>query len=388
MVLRTLSAAIAAVCCLLWGASSPVLAQADEQLFLPLITHDHTPGWNWGDAYTVTVSAQTTEAPLAVIDRAGWPHLFWHDRTRDGDLHHVYLRADGWHELLPSQGLAGDSMVSNQPLVDQSGLVHLLWVRQVEEPSDMPFRFQHATFNGAQWTEPGEVFQYVYPTSRAWMRLDQSDRVRVGVTAGYLNWRGLLLMLQESWQTLADFRLPTNASIVWPDAVTGAHLFGSDATTLKYWRWLSDPVGVVQTLGTGRLLARSVAFDSADNMHIYWKAFVTVGGSSATLLHHQCVNEQRSLSAVSYYGGPSSVREVVSAAEQGRLFALAWQENARKRIMLWDGCTPGAIATIPETPQQTTTLRAVAVSSNPRKACVFLQQGATAVYTVRCADLD
>jgi hypothetical protein len=82
------------------------------------------------------------------------------------------------------------------------------------------------------------------------------------------------------------------------------------------------------------------------------------------------------------------VREIAVAGENGPLYALAWQESARKRVMLWDGCTAGSVATIPEQEQPATTLRAVAVSSDPRRICVFMQQGATAVYTVRCATLD
>lgn len=389
------AAAMVGVMAALWlltsGLHPEVHAQVDEpgrQIFLPVITRDHTPGWHWGEAYTVTVSMRTSEPPLAAIDRGGRPHLFWHDRATDGHIHHIYLADDGWQELLPSQGLAGDSSLTNQPLVDQAGRIHLFWFHRMEPPGNQPYRFQYAIFDGARWTEPEEIIRLLYNTSKAWVRLDQHDQPHLGIITGFLNWRALLLTLQETWQPIGDFRLPTNASVLWPDAESGAHLYGSDSNVLKYWRWLNGATAIEQTLGEGRLLTRSIAFDSADNMHLYWKANVNVDGSPVSLLHHQCVDEQRRLSVVSHHGGPGSVREVVSASEQWTLFALAWQESARKRIMLWDGCTPGATATIPEEAQQITLVRAVAVSSTPRKVCVFMQQRDAAIYTVRCAELD
>lgn len=387
--------AIVGVMAVLWlltsGFHLKVHAQTDEpgrQIFLPVIMRDHTPGWHWGEAYTVTVSMRTTEPPLAVIDRSGRPHLFWHDRATDGHIRHIHLADDSWQELLPSQGLPGDSSLTNQPLVDRAGKIHLFWFHRMEPPGNQPYRFQYAIFDGARWTEPDEVIRLLYNTSKAWVRLDQNDQPHLGIITGFLNWRALLLTLQETWQPIGDFRLPANASVIWPDAESGAHLYGSDSSMLKYWRWLNGVTTTEQILGEGRLLTRSIAFDSADNMHMYWKVNVHVDGSLVSLLHHQCVDEQQQLSMVSYHGGPSSVREVAGASEQGALFALAWQESAHKRIMLWDGCTPGAVATIPEEAEQTTILRAVAVSSAPRKVCAFMQQRDAAIYTVRCAELD
>jgi len=364
--------------------------EPEQQLFLPVITHDHTPGWHWDTAYTVTVSTRTTEPPLAAIDRAGQPHLFWHNRTLDGQIHHLYLGETGWTELSPSQGLAGDSSPTAQPLVDLAGRVHLLWFQRMGSSESQPYRFQYATFDGERWSEPDEVIRLLSSTSKAWVRLDQNGQPHLGITTGFMNWRALLMVLQETWQPIGDFRLPSSASVIWPDAGAGAHLFGGDSTSIKYWRWFSenDALEDAQILGNGRLAGRSLVFDSADNLHMYWKASVNVGGAVTTLLHHQCVDAQQAISAVSYHGGPGSVRETVGAGEHGTLFALAWQESARKRIMLWDGCTPDAVATIPEDGQPATLLRAVTVSSAPRKVCAFLQQGNSATYTVRCAEIE
>jgi hypothetical protein len=147
-------------------------------------------------------------------------------------------------------------------------------------------------------------------------------------------------------------------------------------------------VGGAQALGSGALLGRALVFDAVGNLHIYWRASADVGGRLITALHHQCIDAQPHASEVIYPAGAETVSSAVGAGENGPLFALAWQEPNRKRLMLWDGCTPGVTVTIPEAAGQSTTLRAVAVSSNPRQVCVFMQQDATDVYTVRCADLD
>lgn len=388
MRLSLFAAVIAAVWLVLGAGCLTASAQDDVNLYLPIVTHDYTPGWHWGDAYTVTVAVKTGAPPLAAIDRAGRPHLFWHDASLDNQVHHTYLADDGWRAAIPSAGSDGDSALALAPLVDGAGALHLIWSNRLDT-DELPNRYLHATFDGDSWSQPEQVFRFLYPTTKAWLRLDAPDRPRLGVVTGFLGGRGVVLQGGSGgWQSIADFSMPTAASIVWPDAANGAHLFGSSSSTLQYWRWLNGGASAAQTLGSGRLTGRSILFDSSDNLHMVWKAFVSTRAPSATLLHHQCIDNQRVLSAVSYLGGPESVREIAAAGEHGPLFALAWQEAARKRVMFWNGCAPGSVATIPETQSPAAILRAVAVSSEPRTVCVFLQQGETAVYTVQCATLD
>lgn len=384
--LRFFAPVIAVVWMMLGGGMLPAFGQDDSPTYLPLITHEYTPGWQWGEALTVTVSARTSTPPLAAIDRDGQPHLFWHDTSLDNQVHHTFLAGDGWRDAIPSQGIEGDSSVALAPLVEGSGLIHLIWRNRVTT-DDPPYRYLHATFDDDNWSQPTQVFRFLYPTTKGWLRMDAQDQPRVGITTGFLSTRGVILGLQGSWQPIADFSLPSFASVVWSDAIDGAHLFGNDASTLQYWRWLSNVPSAAQVLGSGRLTGRTITFDRFDNLHMAWTVVGGTRAATATLLHHQCIDSQRVLLPVSYPGGAESVREMAVAGEHGPLYALAWQEPARKRVMLWDGCTPGSIATIPESGQPATTLRAVAVSSDPRSICAFMQQGATAVYTVRCATL-
>lgn len=366
----------------------PVAAQSEGVVYLPAVLNDYTVGWHWGDAYTVTVATRTTNLPLAAIDRSGQPHIFWYHTLTDDHVHHLYLTPTGWQATSAPAPADSESMLTNAPLVDHTGRVHLLWFNKLPATEAQRHRFLHATFSGGVWQSPREIMRSQYSTIDAWLRLGADDQPRVAVTDGFLGWRATLYTLGGEWQAQNEVILPADADIVWPDAVAGAHLYGVSNNSLQYWRWSGASVGDAQALGSGALLGRSLVFDAVGNLHLYWKAGVNVGGRLIVALHHQCIDALPQVSEVVYPGGAATVSNVVGASENGPLFALAWQEPGRKRLMLWDGCTPGATVTIPEDAEQSTTLRAVAVSSNPRKVCAFMQQDATDVYTVRCADLD
>jgi len=382
-----LMAVFAASFCVLLTAA-PAVAQAEGTVYLPTVMSDFVPGWHWEEAYTVTVSARTTGAPLAVIDRSGQPHLFWYYTTADNQLHHTHFTATGWRETQPAAGAEGDSLLTNAPLVDSAGKLHLIWFNKLDSDEEQKHRFLYTTFAEESWQAPRAVMRSKYSTIDAWLRLVPGDQPRVAVTDGFLAWKSTLYTLGGDWQAQSETALPDGADIVWPDAVSGAHLYGNNDDTMQYWRWTGGEVGGAQTLGSGAFFGRSLAFDASDNLHLYWKASVAAGGKSVTTLHHQCINTLPQASAVTYPGDVVAVQEIAGAAEHGTWFVLAWQETTRKRIMRWDGCAPGGAVTIPEDAAENTTLRAVAVSSNPRKVCVFMQQGTTAIYTVRCADLD
>jgi hypothetical protein len=272
--------------------------------------------------------------------------------------------------------------------VDNAGRVHLLWFNKLPASEAQRHRFLHATFSAGVWQTPQEIMRSKYSTIDGWLRLGADGQPRVAVTDGFLGWKATLYTLGGEWQAQNEVILPTGASIVWPDAVDGAHLYGVSNGALQYWRWSGGTIGGAQALGSGTLLGRSLAFDAVGNLHLYWKAGSEIDGRLITALHHQCIDARPRASEVIYPAGAVTVGSVVGAAENGSRFALAWQEPDRKRLMLWDGCTPGVTVTIPEETGQSTTLRAVAVSSNPRKVCAFMQQNTTDIYTVRCADLD
>ncbi len=366
----------------------PAVAQSEGVVYLPTVMHDFTPGWHWRDAYTVTVATRTTNLPFAAIDRDGMPHIFWYHTLTDDLVHHLYLTPGGWQATSAPAPADSESLLTNPPLVDSAGRVHLLWFNKLPATETERHRFLYATFNAGAWQTPQEITRSKYSTIDGWLRLGGDDQPRVAVTDGFLGWKATLYSLGGAWQAQNEVTLPTDADIVWPDVVDGAHLYGVSNNTLLYWRWRGGMVGETQSLGGGALLGRSLAFDAVGNLHLYWKAGANVGGKLITALHHQCIDTTPQSSEVVYPGGAATVSTVVGAAENGPLFALAWQEANRKRLMLWDGCTPGVTVTIPEAPGQSTTLRAVAVSSNPRKVCVFMQQDGTDLYTVRCADLD
>lgn len=374
----------------LWGLlfSCPVAAQSEGVVYLPAVLNDYTVGWHWRTDYTVTVAAHTTNLPLAAIDHEGQPHIFWYHTLTDDLLHHVYLTSAGWQTTAAPAPAESESMLTAAPLVDSAGRVHLLWFNKLPATEAQRHRFLHATFSAGAWQTPREVMRSKYSTIDGWLRLGVDDQPRIAVTDGFLGWKATLYTLGGEWQAQNAVTLPADADIVWPDASDGAHLYGVSNNILQYWRWSGAAVGGAQALGSGALLGRALVFDAMGNLHIYWRASADVGGRLITALHHQCIDAQPHASEVIQPAGAATVSSAVGAGENGPLFALAWQEPNRKRLMLWDGCTPGVTVTIPEAAGQSTTLRAVAVSSNPRQVCVFMQQDATDVYTVRCADLD
>lgn len=377
---------LVALCALL--LSCPTAAQSEVVVYLPVTMKDYTVGWHWRDAYTVTVATRTTNLPLAAIDRSGQPHIFWYHTLTDDLLHHLYLTPSGWQGSLAPAPVDSESLLTNPPLVDNAGRVHLLWFNKLGATESQRHRFLHATFTEGAWQEPREIMRSQYSTIDGWLRLGVNDQPRVAVTDGFLGWKAILYTLGGDWQAQSEQTLPTDADIVWPDAADGAHLYGISDDVMLYWRLSGGTVGGAQSLGGGAFLGRSLAFDASGNLHLYWKASVDAGGQLVTAPHHQCIDARPQASEVTHPGGVIAVRELVGAAENGPGFVLAWQEPTRKRLMVWDGCMPGVTVTIPEDAGESTTLRAVAVSSTPRKVCVFMQHSATAVYTVRCADLD
>ena len=371
------------------GSASAQTEELSSTLFLPAVMRDFTPSWHWEPVYTVTVSARTTHPPLAAIDRRGRPHLFWYYSIDDNQIHHVYLDGATWHQLSPSQGLTGNSLLANAPIVTDDDRIHLIWYNELDKAGDRPYRYVHALFTGDAWGSANEVFRSKYSTIRAWPRLDAGGRLRVGITSGFLAWRAYLqLEGVGGWQELANFTLPSNADIIWPDAHTGAHVYGDDSTGMRYWRWADGTFITAQSLGIGKFYGRTMTVDDADHVHLHWSASESVAGNPVTLVHHQCIDDQLRTSAVTFPGDTQAAREVVGATDGSRLFVLAWQEPARRRIMLWDGCSPVVVTTIPSDPAQSELLRAVAVSAAPRKVCVFLQKGISADYVVRCAGID
>lgn len=373
----------------LWMLLAPAStgAQSEATVYLPTVVNEYAAGWHWLDAYTATVALRTTNLPLAAIDREGQPHIFWYHTLTDDLLHHLYLTPSGWQTSTAPAPADSESLLTNAPLVDSAGRVHLLWFNKLGADESERHRFLHATFSAGAWQSPREIVRSKYSTIDGWLRLGVDDQPRVAVTDGFLGWRATLYTLGGEWQAQSEAILPTDADIVWPDAVDGAHLYGVSANNLQYWRWSGGAISGAQSLGSGAFLGRSLAFDATGALHLYWRAGVTVGGRLMTTLHHQCIDAPNA-SEIVFPAGAVAVNSAVGAVENGPLFALAWQEANRKRLVLWDGCTPGATVTIPEEAGQSTTLRAVAVSSSPRKVCVFLQQETTAVYTVRCADLE
>jgi len=375
---------------LLTGRTSAQTEELPNELFLPAVMSDFTPSWHWGTAYTVTVSARTTHPPLAAIDRSGRPHLFWSYDLADNQIHHVYLDGATWHRLSPSQGIDGDSSLSNAPVVTDDNRIHLTWYNKLDTTGDRPYRYVHAIFADDTWNDANEVFRSKYSTIDAWPRLDADGRLRVGITNGFLAWRASLqLEGVDGWQELANVTLPNDAAIIWPDARNGAHVYGDDSTDMRYWRWTDGVLSTTgQSLGAGKFHGRSMALDGTNHVHVYWTASETVAGNPVTLLHHQCIDNLLRTSAVTLPGATQAARQEVGATDGGRLFALAWQEPVRKRIMLWDGCNPVVVTTVPSDHAGSEVLRAVAVSDAPRKVCIFLQEASTADYVVRCADID
>ncbi len=372
------------------GSAAGQAEELGNGLFLPAVMSDFTPSWHWGNTYTVTVSTRTTNPPLAAIDHSGRPHLFWSYSIADNQIHHVYLDGATWRSTSPGSGIDGDSSLSNAPVVTDDNRIHLAWYNKLDTTGDRPYRYVHAVFANDAWSGANEVFRSKYSTINAWPRLDDGGRLRVGITNGFLAWRAYLQFEGVGgWQELASFSLPNDADIIWPDASNGAHVYGDDSTDMRYWRWTGGSLSTTgQSLGPGKFYGRSMIFDGANNVHVAWKASESVNGMPATIVHHQCVDNQRRASAVTWPGDTQAAREMAGATDGGTLYVLAWQEPGRKRIMLWDGCNPIVATTIPSDPTGSEVLRAVAVSSAPRKVCVFSQQGTTADYAVRCADID
>lgn len=359
------------------GAYPPFQSGYDFTVYLPLVAKDYDPTWSWGEPITLTLTPSYQKI-LMSIDRQGQVHLFWHPSLSPKFIYHAYLAPSGWTSPTVVAYSLGSSEVLHPPLVAPDGVIHLLWLNQ--ETSNKPRRLLYATFTDKKWTSEEEVFQAsnLYHYLDGMVHTDTSGLIHATMIECYLSCYPYHTVRRGVWQPAIKIELPEHVKWIWPDQRGGVHFYGNDYSTPRklYYSYWQNGQFLIRDRFVGHLDLRNkdTQLDGRNNLHIFWKDWVSVPGGQVIGLYYQCLSQDLTLSSVEVLSGQSSVNKLVKGAGFFGWVALAWQETERDvmrlRIGVWDGCSRIYLKTCPKG-NEWKDLLAVAVSENPGKVCVL-----------------
>jgi hypothetical protein len=395
IVLGWLGVSLAVVLLLITSVGTPLLAQdlpnEDYFVYLPLIANDYDPAWHWTALVTPTLTPSPYNVPLMALDRGGQVHLLWDTLTTNSRfIYHTYTISRSWSSPAAILPTLGTSYVLYPPAVSVTGSLHLLWKNTLVASS--PSRLLYSSFNGAAW-QPEEVV-YTAPSSsysvQGMVHFGPSDVVHTTVVAGFLSTHVYYTTrTSTSWTTPAEIVPGRAPSLIWPDQAGGVHLYSDDyAGSVYYSYWRNSQFSVDNRQTSGKVTGRDSQLDGLNDLHIFWSESVPIPGGSVTGLYHQCfVNTQTWETPQVLTGQESLVGSAVKASDGNGGVALAWRQGNKVQLTLWNGCVQTARKTVP-LPSGNWNLRAVALSDNPKKACLLLSPLYTSTYNVICAEID
>jgi hypothetical protein len=394
-----LVAAVLVIGCLL-TVCPHVDAQEDDgdgDIFLPLVVKNHDPTWQWRAPITVTLTPQTSSAPLMALDHQGRPHILWDTYKEPKFVYHTYLDSGTWVTPTAVAESLGFSEALYPPVVDSQGGLHLLWLNR--ETYNDPYRTLYTRFTSGQWAAEEEVFRSSQTGSAllGMVHFDEKGNIHATMVDGFLV-SGIYhtVHAETGWEASVEIEPPTHYDWVWPDHRGGVHFYGNDYGTpsyLYYSYWREGHFTVRDRRGPARvdLAGRETQLDGKGNLHIFWTDPVAIPGGSVTGVYHQCLGEDLSAGPKEVLSGESYASGVVKTGSRTRRFALAWQEEGGERVRMgvWEGCRQTDTKTVPFSGEMDWTPRAMAISDVSSRVCIL---GYTTTYyphryEVVCADI-
>ena len=365
--------------------------QAEEyKLFLPAIMDDYDANWLWQDSTTITFDPPAYGNPLAVIDIQGRLHLLWSKTSAQAFIYHTYFDGNDWSSIQAVAETNGYSKVLFNPLVDQQGHLHLVWYNNLGSGEER-YRLMYAEFDGTSWLSEQEVYRTDNMYVQAMPHRDAGGNVMITLLDNSIGTTAYQLTRSGSGWGLSSAIQPGHITHwTWPDMQGGIRFYGSDHTdTLFYSRWQNGRFQVQNQQQPGEVNGRNTQLDGTNNLHAFWSGSVPIPGGTVNGLYYQCLNENLSWGPEQILTGNSAFYgTAVKSADTISQVALAWQEDERFAVGLWDGCDKVAEKDVPDLNLVNQGLVAVATNQTAKKLCVVAKHDFSSDYTAVCAYVD
>lgn len=365
----------------------------DHFAYLPLVTNDYDPAWNWSPSITPTLSPSPQNVVM-VLDQAGYPHILW-DTTTYGQqfIYHTRLTAQGWTTptaILPTLGV---SYMLYPPVIGSDGKLHLLWRNQLSENGQQIRRLLYTVFDGTSWGAEQEVYRIGgYYSVNGMVQLDGTGTAHATFLVSYLS--SDIYHSQQSaggWTTPVEITLPSlffGYLTVWPDQLGGVRVYYDASDGLHFFNWRNNQFLVNNQLLPSGLSSHGSQLDGQNNLHTFWTGSVPIPGGSVTGLYYQCLTSNLIWGTQQVLSGQNNASSVFGTSDRESGVALIWNEaSSRIRLGIWNSCTQTDLKTTPI--PASWTLKAVVLSSEPKKVCALTSRSYyPVIYNVTCANFN
>jgi len=272
----------------------------------------------------------------------------------------------------------------------------LLWRNQASSNGQQYYRLLYATFDGVSWGPEQEVYSAsgIY-SLRGMPDLDSTGKVHATFLVGSLFSTSIYHNALEStgWSTPVNVPIPSmyiGYETVWPDQKGGVKIY-YDTTDDKmhYFHWRNNQFYVNDHQFSGSMGSHDTQLDAQTNLHTFWTSQVPIPGGTTTGIYYQCLNNNFIWGTQQVLSGQNSAGNLHSASDRVSDVAIAWNEaNTKIRLGIWRGCNQTDMKTVPLLATNSS-LKAVALSPDPKKACVLASRSGYPVnYNVICADIN
>lgn len=370
----------------------------DEQaIFLPLITNDYNPAWQWAPATVVDLTPTPYNTPQLLIDQAGHPHIFWDTSRTPRFIYHTSWTGERWTTPAPIAQTLGTSTLTQALILDQNGTIHIAWQNDLGSGVENRYRLLYTTLTNTTWGTEEELFHNKYGGIDAVLHWDADDVLHL--TFAYSDfWRSKYYQLthvQNEWQSSAVIEPPHAQALsidTWAPDHEAAIRFYSHASDdrLYYSYWQDGQFLSREEEFRGKLWGRSLLVDSEGHLHSLWNDQVPVPGGTVRGLYDQCLEQNLQWGLPVILSGQSAATGLVATLSSTRAqVVISWRETATQQgwLTTWQGCTQAEKVALNLTKASGETLYAQTISHDPHKACILTQHSSPVQYKLHCADI-
>jgi hypothetical protein len=356
------------------------LAEGNQNVYLPLVTNNYDPRWQWSQAFPITLEPRPFNPLVSVIDRSGQFHIFW-DTLTSGQryIYHAWLTPTGWTTPAPIANSLGNSTILYPPIVGVNGRIHILWHIYLGSAVQNPYGLLYAAFDGQNWSPVEEVYRGDMDI-QGMVRLDEQGNVHVTIADTMFG--SMILHTQRTnsgWTSPVPVDPSHGVSLIWPDMLGGVHLYNYtysiNGYQIHYSYWRGGSFIVSDKRGTGEFAGRQTLLDGQDILHTYWTGQVPALGGMVNGVSYQCLDNNLNWGSTVILSGEKAIASPVQKAwDQENQIALAWKETLSGDIYIhsWAGCQPqGERKTVPLPNGENWEVSTIALQPGTFKACVL-----------------
>lgn len=371
----------------------PVTSQETEYLtYLPVLQNQVDASWRWHEPEEINLIPTPFKKPVSIIDHNGRLHLFWDTLTEPRLIYHTVLSSDGWAEVQPIAQTYGTSYLLYPPGISEDGIIHFVWRNWLGPSLENPYRLMYARFDGFHWSAEEEIVRTQYEMQAMVQTGDPGEIHVTYVGTAFFSSIYHTKRTDHGWTSISSLHPSHSVSLVWPDRYGGIHLYESYNYTndLHYSYWLGGDFVIENSVFHGNLLGHESQLDGQKNLHIFWSGQVPVVGSQIQGLYYQCLSNNLVASPEQVLSGETEITGLaIKASDNKSRIALAWKEAAtgNVQLMIRNQCDLQKTKSIPLPEGKNWEPVSLALSAEPKRACILVKQAYTTNYSGLCADI-